>query len=286
MARAVIVVPCFNEAERLDARRFLDYVSEDRATDFLLVNDGSQDRTLKVLEALHLASPTRFSFLHLAQNRGKAEAIRQGMLLALQSHPDYVGYWDADLATPLEEIPQFRLVLDVRPEIQLVMGSRLPLLGHRIERKPVRHYLGRLFANAASTVLGLPLYDSQCGAKLFRSTRELHATFARPFLSRWIIDVEILARLKSSCRAAGHQELAGRLYELPLQAWRDVAGSKLRPRDFLTAVVELAEIYWTYLLPGRAPFAEVRPEYGPTAPARSADSAASTAAAARNRKAA
>ena len=250
MARAVIVVPCFNEAARLDARRFLSFVAQDRSTNFLFVNDGSRDCTLELLEGLHHANPFRFSFLHLARNRGKGEAIRQGMLLALDSAPAYVGYWDADLATPLDEIPEFCRVLDGRPEIQLVMGTRLPLLGRKIQRRPIRRLLGRLFARTASLVLGVPLYDSQCGAKLFRATDEIRSVFERPLLSRWIIDVEILARLKS-LRRSGGESLVRALYELPLQRWRDVDGSKLRTRDFFVAIVELAEIYWAYLLPGR-----------------------------------
>ena len=251
MARAVIVVTCFNEAARLDARRFLSFVAQDRSTNFLFVNDGSQDCTLELLEGLHHANPYRFSFLHLARNRGKAEAIRQGILLALESTPAYVGYWDADLATPLDEIPEFFRVLDGRAEIQLVMGTRLPLLGRKIQRRPLRRILGRLFARTASLALGVPVYDSQCGAKLFRASDDLRYVFQRPLISRWIIDVEILARLKCLRRSNGDESFSRCLYELPLGRWRDVAGSKLRASDFFVAIVELAEIYWTYLIPGR-----------------------------------
>ena len=80
MSRIVLVIPCFDEAERLQTDRYLSYLKERESVDFVFVNDGSRDETLELLEHLQQANPSRFSFLHLAQNRGKAEAVRQGVL--------------------------------------------------------------------------------------------------------------------------------------------------------------------------------------------------------------
>ena len=105
-----------------------------------------------------------------------AECVRGGMLAALDQRPDCVGYWDAGLATPVEALDEFCDVLDRRPEVELVMGARVKLLGRTIDRKPLGHYVGRCFAPAASWILGLPVYDTQGGAKLVRvsdSTRKL-----------------------------------------------------------------------------------------------------------------
>src|SRR6202167_4309847 len=181
-ARRVVVVPCYNEAARLQPLRFSEFLAEDRQVHFLFVNDGSRDATLSVLETLRAKHPDRIQVLDKQPNGGKAEAVRSGMLAAIALEGVAVtGFWDADLATPLDVIPQLlnRLVED--PDLQMIFGSRVRLLGHAIHRKPLRHYLGRIFATAVSTILALPIYDTQCGAKLFRVTPELKSILAAPF---------------------------------------------------------------------------------------------------------
>ena len=138
MPRPVIVVPCYNEAQRLDVRAFERFAVESSAVDFLLVNDGSRDTTLELLEDLHQREPARFGFLHLAKNGGKAEAVRQGMLAAIAAGAPLVGFWDADLATPLGEIPRFCQILADHPELEMVVGyygvvgvHDAPLAGNR-----------------------------------------------------------------------------------------------------------------------------------------------------------
>ena len=113
--------------------------------------------------------------------------------------------------------------------------------------------LGRLFANVASFVLGLRLYDTQCGAKMFRVSSRPATAFEEPFLARWIFDVELFARMQASSFDFGAAPLEQILYECPLEHWEDVAGSKLKATDFLRAPAELVEIYWRYLGPFRQP---------------------------------
>jgi glycosyltransferase involved in cell wall biosynthesis len=243
MASCVIVVPCYNEAQRLDLRRFIEHAARHDES-FLFVNDGSTDVTRDVLDDLCAANREAFSALHLSQNGGKAEAVRRGMLQAFAQGAELAGYWDADLATPLEAIADFRQHLTRHPQIEMVMGARVRLLGRVIERRTLRHCLSRLFATAAAAVLRLPVYDTQCGAKLFRATPRVQSAFTRPFRTRWIFDVELLARLLSS---PGDGSSADQwIHELPLEEWRDVAGSKVKPSDFLRAVRQLADIYRHY----------------------------------------
>jgi dolichyl-phosphate beta-glucosyltransferase len=265
MTTAVIVVPCYDEAQRLNVARFHGFASGRPGVRFLMVNDGSRDDTLIRLEQLEAEDAKHFSVLDLPRNGGKAEAIRQGVLFAAEQHPDFIGYWDADLATPLDAIPGFIDVLRRRHDVSLVIGTRLPLLGHDIRRQPIRRLLGRVFASVASMTLGTTIRDTQCGAKLFRTTPEMLAAFAEPFDSRWIFDVELLARLLAIHGETAADPLAGILYELPLDFWEDVAGSRLKRSDFVKAIGELSRIWWRYLRPGAAIYAPqvpdiVRPE--------------------------
>ncbi|HTO72070.1 MAG TPA: glycosyltransferase [Myxococcota bacterium] len=240
MGETQLVVPCFNEASRLPGDAFRAFCARTPSVDFLFVNDGSTDATLERLRELERELPGRVGVLDLERNGGKAEAVRRGMCTAFKSSAEHVGYWDADLATPLDEIPRFTSLLAARPHVELVMGARVQLLGRRVRRSPVRHYLGRVFATAVSQVLHLPVYDTQCGAKLLRNRPELAVLFEAPFCVNWTFDVELLARFLAAGRGAGA------LYELPLECWEDVAGSRVRATDFFVAFVEVARIWSRY----------------------------------------
>jgi dolichyl-phosphate beta-glucosyltransferase len=128
----------------------------------------------------------QISVLPLALNRGKAEAVRLGMIEALARGGQSSGlrrrrYGDAG------ERGGFELVhtLEESPELAVVMGSRIARAGAQIERKASHHYFGRLFSTLASLVLAQPFYDTQCGAKVFRASRALSDAVASPFSSRW-----------------------------------------------------------------------------------------------------
>ncbi len=247
--RCTIVVPCYNEANRLRLDAFGAFLSSplSRDIELLFVNDGSRDATLSVLQALRSQFPEKVRVLDKQPNAGKAEAVRHGMLHAIYSgEADITGFWDADLATPLEQIPDLAAMLTARHALTMVFGARVRLLGRAIHRQPLRHYLGRCFATVASSALRLPIYDTQCGAKLFRITPELKAVLAEPFQSRWIFDVELLARFQT-LHKGNPDLLKDQIYEYPLPEWTDVAGSKVASGDFLKACGELLSIYRRYL---------------------------------------
>jgi len=243
--RIGIVVPCFNEAHRLRPDAFSEFARRGQ-TRFLFVNDGSTDDTRAVLGALARDAPAQVAVLDLATNAGKGEAVRRGMLEVFGWGVAYAGFWDADLATPLDAIPAFAAILDGEPRLEMVFGARVLLMGRSIRRSSTRHYAGRLFATAVSLVLGLPIYDTQCGAKLFRATPAVQALFQEPFRSRWIFDVELVARLVRARRGTPAPQPAEVIHEYPLEQWHDVPGSKVRAVDFARAAIELARIYRVY----------------------------------------
>jgi dolichyl-phosphate beta-glucosyltransferase len=240
MAASTVVIPCFNEAHRLSVEALGTFIDSWPQGHLLMVDDGSTDETYTMLEALSRKYP-RISAMRLGKNGGKGEAVRQGMLAACQRGSDFVGYWDADLATPLEMIPEFEKILQEQPGLDIVIGSRVRLLGRSVERRAVRHYVGRVFGTAASMVLGVAVYDTQCGAKLFRATERISQILAAPFQSRWIFDVELLARYLDG-GGPGEGDRSQRIYELPLTVWKDVQGSKLKGLDFARAALDLVSI--------------------------------------------
>ena len=130
--------------------------------------------------------------------------------------------------------------------MNVVLGSRVKMLGREIDRHAWRHYLGRVFATLVSELLHLPVYDTQCGAKMFRCDDELRAC-ARPsrFSTSWLFDVEILARLIAQS-GAGTDAVARGLYELPLDEWRDVPGSKLTRAAYVRAATSILRLYREY----------------------------------------
>ena len=121
----------------------------------------------------------------------------------------------------------------------MVMGARVAFLGARIDRSPVRHYLGRLFATGASLVLRMPVYDTQCGAKVFRVDERLAAACREPFRSGWAFDVELLARLLAA-------DPPTVVHELPLREWHDVGMSKVTLGGMAKAAIQLGALALRY----------------------------------------
>jgi len=245
MNKCLVVIPAYNEALRFDSVAYEHFArhlkSHPSDVGFIFVDDGSTDQTFKILSDFCAKAPEFFSVIRLEKNVGKAEAVRRGMLLALEKGVEATGYLDADLATPLLAVESLYLELKKHPEIVLVMGSRVKLLGRDIERKAFRHYIGRVFATFASLSLDLAVYDTQCGAKIFRSSSKLHSVLKETFMSKWIFDVEILARMSKV-----YGKLDNQVIEYPLMQWHEIKGSKLRLRDFFKAALELFYIWSHY----------------------------------------
>ncbi|MDR1341802.1 MAG: glycosyltransferase [Prevotellaceae bacterium] len=240
--QTIIVIPCYNEEKRLRSHDFLDFVQVHPDVTFLFVNDGSKDNTLVMLQNLSRQS-AKLMLLNLPKNAGKAEAVRQGVMYILQKwQPHRIGFWDADLSTPLNEIECFIQQME-KYGCSMVIGTRIKRLGAKVYRKTTRFLLGRMFATVAAYMMNLPVYDTQCGAKLFK-TQLAASLFQLPFISKWLFDVELLARY---IQLSGIPTVCRQVYEYPVYEWQDIGGSKLKLVDFLSAPMELWKIWRTYI---------------------------------------
>lgn len=235
-----LIIPCFNEESRLN-QAALDVLLRRPTLRLVLVDDGSSDRTLQVLGAYRAEHPERVEVVALPRNRGKAEAVRQGLLHALAAGADVLGYTDADFATPPSELLRLLERLE-QGDLDLVFGARVRVYGSQIRRVGNRHVLGRVFASAASFALGEAVYDTQCGAKWFRRTEPLERAVARPFEPNWAFDVELLARLFG--KHGGPRLSPERCREIPLEVWTDVPESKVKLSGMIKSLVDLGGVYW------------------------------------------
>jgi glycosyltransferase involved in cell wall biosynthesis len=244
-AAIALAVPCYNERGRIDLARFATGAQAEDLQ-ILFVDDGSADGTAGFIGE-KIAGDPRLGLLGLEKNSGKAEAVRQGVLTLLAQCPqaEWIGFWDADLSSPLSEVPRMLEFNDLEgADFDAVWCSRVMRAGSEVERPGRRHLFGRMFATASGLLLGVRAYDTQCGAKLFRR-EAVEKAFGKPFISRWIFDVEIYCRM-------GHD----RILEYPVKEWRDVPGSKVKiVREMFRVGGDLLRIRKVY---GRAGGAEIR----------------------------
>ena len=240
-----VVVPCYNEEQRLNITILNNELLKNSNLTFLFVNDGSTDNTLKIIQKICTFNPLRALCLSLDKNSGKGEAVRMGILHLLENEQyDIIGFWDADLSVPLSEFWDFIDVFRQNPTVYGVIGSRVHLAGRMIERVNFRHYLGRLFATTMSLTFGFNIYDTQCGAKLFKK-KVLISTVQEPFCSRWIFDVELIIRIS---RLSFLQGKTNWLYEVPVKEWRNVLGTKRSMSAYTNAVLDYTNLVRKYLL--------------------------------------
>jgi len=238
-----IVVPCYNEMDRIQLSEFSQFLISNDFIFFCFVNDGSTDGTQKILADFVNLNPERSQLVNLSKNQGKAEAVRRGVNTLLKSSKfQLVGYWDADLAAPLTEIRRFIHKFKSNNELKAVCGSRILRLGSSIRRSVFRHYFGRIFATVVSNMLKIPVYDTQCGAKIFLAEFADYI-FSEKFLSRWFFDVELFAR---SIEHIGRQNTIHGVFELPLSQWHDQGQSKVTWANVLQTPLELLKIYIFY----------------------------------------
>lgn len=238
---SVIIIPCYNEEKRLSVSAFESFLIQNEHFNFIFVDDGSQDNTSNIIQTFSSNYPKRVQSIIKKQNEGKAEGIRTAFHQCIFKY-DYIGYLDADLSTPVSELVRLREVLKEKSSLIAVFGSRVLLLGHDVKRKLLRFIFGRAFMSVMNMLLRFRVYDSQCGAKLFR--KEIaEIALANQFLTSWIFDIEILCRIK---KELGIDTVRNRIMEVPLKKWSEVGESKIKFAEFLKFPFELFLVWRKY----------------------------------------
>ena len=164
-----IVIPAYNEADRIgrSLRAIAEYArGSSERFEVIVVDDGSTDGTsLLATQSFPRTPNAQLRVLRYAPNRGKGHAVRYGLLAA---QAPYAVFSDADLSTPISELPKLLKGL-VDGDADVTFGSRAldrSLIGVHQPRR--RELGGRAFNLVLRLATGLPFWDTQCGFKAFR----------------------------------------------------------------------------------------------------------------------
>ena len=231
-----IVIPAYNEGARLGAtlEKVLGYVREQGwNAEVIVVNDGSRDNTADLVRGFAAKDPV-LRLVENPGNRGKGYAVRNGML---QARGEIVVFSDADLSSPIEEMPKLLAALAAGADIAI--GSRWLNSELQTQRQSLlRQLFGRIFNLLLRVILGLQFKDTQCGFKAF-TRRAAQAIFPLQRIERWGFDPEILfIALKRGYR----------IREVPVTWGHDERSRMSYLRDGIKMLEELLYVRWNSLV--------------------------------------
>ena len=227
-----IVIPAYNEGGRLVAtlEKVLAYVRQQGwDAEVIVVNDGSRDNTAEIVRAFAQKNP----ILRLVENpgnRGKGYSVRNGIL---NSRGDIVVFSDADLSSPIEEMP--KLLEALAEGADVAIGSRWLRAELQTQRQSLhRQVFGRIFNGLNRIVLGLQFKDTQCGFKAF-TRRAAQMILPLQRIERWGFDPEILFLAR---------KFGLRVQEVPVR-WGHSGGTRINPViDGARMFQEMLRIRW------------------------------------------
>lgn len=237
-----VVIPCYNEEERLLSNEFLSFIDKNSGYHLCFVNDGSKDNTLEVLHKLQEGREDFITVYDCRKNGGKAEAVRSGMLhMAKKDDLDYIGFLDADLSTDLADFDDLVKTIE-NSNYKIVSGSRISRMGANITKESARKVISLSINYIIRKILKMDFKDTQCGAKIFRKD-VIDIAFGEKFVTQWIFDVEIFKRMSIHF---GLKKAKAMLCEQPLKRWIHADGSKLSMKDSAKIIFQLGQIAWVY----------------------------------------
>ncbi|MFT5078790.1 MAG: dolichyl-phosphate beta-glucosyltransferase [Saprospiraceae bacterium] len=237
-----IIIPCYNEEKRLNQDAFVKFIKENPEYHLCFVNDGSTDDTASVLKAMRNQAPLDITIIDIKKNMGKATAVRAGArYLYTKDDIAYLGFMDADLSTDFKDFKDLVKTLKSNNNLSVVFGSRNSGVTG-VERNLVRGLFSKVIKIFILFILGLPILDTQCGAKVFTKSI-VPVVYGEAFISRWLFDVEIFLRLKAFF---GKQKVMNIIREQALMRWVHVDDSKLGLKESLVIPARLFHIWTRY----------------------------------------
>lgn len=168
MDKISVIVPCYNEQESIPFfYKEICLVSEKMsnvAFEFIFIDDGSKDETLKILRELSKIDD-RIRYISFSRNFGKESAILAGLK---ESNGDYVTLLDADLQDPPSLIIEmYNLINEQDNNYDCIATRRTTRKGEPI----IRSFFARLFYKLINKISNTNIVD---GARDFRfMTRQM-----------------------------------------------------------------------------------------------------------------
>jgi len=246
-----IIIPCYNEEKRLNVRAFFNFINQKNNYHLCFVNDGSKDDTVTVLKDMQSQHPNKISVIDIKKNSGKATAVRSGAkYLYNRNDIEFIGFIDADLSTDFNDFKELLKTLRTNSRLSMVFGSRAKNQSEGIKKDTTRALFSKMIKLLIFFILRLPIEDTQCGAKVFRTTL-VPILFNKRFFSRWLFDVEMFLRMK---KHFGKAIILHKIYEQPLQRWVHMEDSKLGIKDSLKIPYRLLSIWFNYNIPQQIRF--------------------------------
>ena len=216
--RLALIIPFYNEEKRINTDSFTNFADQNKDVLLILVDDGSTDSTKNILGTICNISSNNTTSVILKKNFGKGNAIRAGMEKAITFNIPFIGYMDADLSAPFDELLMLHRYIQTTDELA-VFGSRLKKLGSDIKRSLFRHITGRIIATIIDSRFKIGCYDTQCSAKIF-TLDSLKPVIIESFYTRWFFDIELILRIRKKFERF-------KIQEIPLNQWEHKTGSKI-----------------------------------------------------------
>ena len=234
-----IVIPAHNEEKRIartleEYGKFFKELKKKKILNFeiIVVLNACSDNTLEVVKNVK----EKFNEIKILDFKepGKGFAIVEGFKDALERKSEFIGFVDADMATPansfydlINKIENYDATIANRWSKKSIIKTKQPI---------TRRIMSRGFNFLIKSILFLKFEDTQCGAKLFK--REAIKSIINEIgTTKWAFDIDLLYRL---------QRKGFKIKEIPT-IWEDIRGSKLStikvPFQMFSSIIRLRLIF-------------------------------------------